>query len=71
MRYMVVIEKGDSSFGAYVPDLPGCVAAADSKEEALKLIEEAIESHIQTLRQDGQAVPEPRTISEFIEVNAA
>ena len=57
MRYMVVIEKGDSSFGSYVPDLPGCVAAADSKEEALKLIEEAIESHIQSLRQDGQPVP--------------
>lgn len=67
MRYMVVIEKGDSGLGAYVPDLPRCVVAADSKGEALKLIEQAIEYHIQSLREDGQAVPEPSTISQFIE----
>ncbi len=74
MRYMVVIEKGkgsNSSYGAYVPDLPGCVAAGKSKEEALKLIEEAIEMHVEALKRDGQTLPKPTTVSEFIEVNAA
>ena len=46
MQYLVVIEKGDSSFGAYVPDLPGCIAAADTEDEVRVLIREAIELHI-------------------------
>jgi predicted RNase H-like HicB family nuclease len=46
MRYAIVLEKGPTSYGAYVPDLPGCIAAAETEEEALKLIREAIELHI-------------------------
>jgi predicted RNase H-like HicB family nuclease len=59
MRYLVVVEEGPRSFGAYVPDLPGCVAAAERREEALALIREAIAFHIEGLRADGQPVPAP------------
>ena len=68
---MVVIEKGESSYGAHVPDLPGCVAAAESREEVIALIREAIEFHIEELRQSGEPVPPPSSVSEFIEVDAA
>ena len=70
MKYAVVIEKGESSYGAYVPDLPGCVAAGDSREEVLQLIHEAIEFHIQTLREDGEAIPKPASSIELVEVAA-
>jgi predicted RNase H-like HicB family nuclease len=59
--YAVVIEAGPTSFGAYVPDLPGCVAVGETLEEAVALIAEAIPFHLQGLRQDGDPVPEPRT----------
>jgi predicted RNase H-like HicB family nuclease len=52
MRYVVVIEEGENSFGAYVPDLPGCVAAAESREEVTRLIQEAVEFHLEGLRED-------------------
>jgi len=71
MRYLVVVEKGPTSFGAYVPDLPGCVAAAASREEVLDLIREAIESHIEGLRQQGASIPVPSSSSEHVEVEAA
>ena len=70
MRYVVIVEKGENSFGAYVPDLPGCVAAAETKEEVVELIQEAIEFHIEGLREDGLPVPEPASSSEIIEVRA-
>jgi len=50
MRYMVIIEQGPSSFGAYFPDLPGCIAAAETKQEALKLIQGAIEFHLEGVK---------------------
>lgn len=56
-RYTVVIEKGASSYGAYVPDLPGCVAAARTKASVLKLIREAIELHMADLRETGATIP--------------
>jgi len=71
MRYAVIVEEGENSFGAYVPDLPGCVAAAETREEVLQLIEEAIVFHIEGLREDGQAIPEPSSSIEYIEVRAA
>jgi len=70
MKYAVVIEKGESSYGAYVPDLPGCVATAETREEALKLIHEAIEFHIQGLKEDGDVIPEPTSSIEIVEVAA-
>ena len=71
MRYLVVIEEGPSSFGAYVPDLPGCIAAAESKAEALAMIREAIELHIDDLRSGGLPIPRPSSVSEVVEVEAA
>ena len=71
MRYAVIVEEGENSFGAYVPDLPGCVAVADTREEVLELIQEAIEFHLEGLREDGQPIPEPSSSIEYIEVRAA
>ena len=71
MRYLVVIEKGATSFGAYVPDLPGCVAAGETRDETLKLIREAIEFHIEGLKQEGQPVPPPSSTSEVVDIQAA
>ena len=71
MRYAVIVEEGETSFGAYVPDLPGCVAVAETRDEVLRLIEEAIEFHVDGLRQDGQPIPEPSSSIEYVEVRAA
>ena len=71
MQYMVVIERSETGYGAYVPDLPGCVAAAASRDETLRLIKEAIEFHIEGLREAGEPVPEPASFGEVVEVNAA
>ncbi len=71
MEYLVVVEKGESGYGAHVPDLPGCIAAGESRREVLKLIREAIELHIEALRESGQPVPEPNSKSEVVKVRAA
>lgn len=68
MRYVVIIEKTDKNYGAYVPDLPGCVAVAETQSEVKKLIREAIEFHLESLREEGSPIPEPATISELVEV---
>ena len=70
MRYMVVVEEGPKSFGAYVPDLPGCVAVGESKQEVLQLIQEAIELHLEDIKGQGTSVPQPHSYSEFVEVHA-
>jgi predicted RNase H-like HicB family nuclease len=70
MRYLVVVEKGPTSFGAYVPDLPGCIAVGDTREEALASIHEAIEFDLEGLGQDGAPIPPPTSSSEVIEVAA-
>jgi predicted RNase H-like HicB family nuclease len=71
MQYMVIVERGETSWGAYVPDLPGCIAAGETREETLRLIREAIEFHIEDLRQNGEIVPEPHSFSELVEIDAA
>lgn len=68
MRYMVVIEEGPTSFGAYVPDLPGCVVVGESSEEVFQLIQEAIEFHIASLKEAGQHIPVPHSSSSFVEI---
>jgi predicted RNase H-like HicB family nuclease len=68
MRYAIVIEKGDSNYAAYVPDLPGCVATGDSVEETQREIREAIEFHIEGLRADGLPIPEPSSRVKYVEV---
>ena len=59
MEYVAIYEKGDSSYGAYVPDLPGCFAVGETLEEVQTLIDEAIEFHIEGLQEDGEEVPQP------------
>lgn len=71
MKYAVVIERGDSSFGAYVPDLPGCVAVGETREEAMNLIREAIEFHLEGMKEDGQGMPEPHSEAEYVDVLTA
>ncbi|HWW74670.1 MAG TPA: type II toxin-antitoxin system HicB family antitoxin [Pyrinomonadaceae bacterium] len=71
MKYAVIIEEGENSFGAYVPDLPGCAAVAETKGELMRLIQEAIDFHIEGLREDGRPVPEPSSSVEYVEVRAA
>lgn len=66
MSYLVVIERGDNSFGAYVPDLPGCVAVGETEEEALRLVREAIALHVEELKRQGLPVPEPRSRAELV-----
>ena len=70
MRYAVVIEKGAKVFGAYVPDLPGCIAAAKTRGEVVKLIQGAMAFHIEGLKLDGEPVPKPASSIEFLEVRA-
>ena len=71
MKYAVVIEKGDKSFGAYVPDLPGCVAVGETREEVISLIREAIEFHLDGMKEDGEGMPEPHSEAEYVEVLSA
>lgn len=71
LTYMVVVEKGESNYGAYVPDLPGCVAVGDTEEEVMQLIREAIEFHIEGLREDGEPVPPPSTTGRTVDVDVA
>jgi len=70
MRYAVVIEKGVNGFGAYAPDVPDCIAAAQTRDEVVKLIQDAIEFHIEGLKEDGEPVPEPASSVEFVDVAA-
>lgn len=70
-KYAVVFEKSRTGYGAYVPDLPGCVAAAATLEESEELIRQAIELHLDGMREDGDEIPTPTTIAEMIEVTAA
>jgi predicted RNase H-like HicB family nuclease len=70
MKYAVIIEQGATNFGAYVPDLPGCVAVGDTREEVMALIQEAIEFHIEGLKADGEPVPPPSSTIEFVDVAA-
>ena len=65
MQYVVVLEKGENSYGAYVPDLPGCVAAAKTLDAVQVLIAEAIELHIEDLREQGVAIPSPSPLSDI------
>jgi len=68
MQYVVVIEKTEGNYGAYVPDLPGCVAVAKTRQEVFQLIREAIELHLESLREEESMITEPTTTSDLVEV---
>ncbi len=68
-RYLIVIENAGSNFSAYSPDLPGCVTTGKTREETRKNMEEAIEFHLEGLREDGVPVPPPSSVAEYVEVS--
>ena len=69
MQYTVVIERAPENYAAYVPDVPGCVAAADTREEVVREIRQALQSQIQCLREYGEPVPEPSSTADVVEVD--
>ena len=66
--YVVIIEKGATSFSAYLPDLPGCLAVADTEAEVWKLIAEAVDLHVDTMQENGEPIPEPQSSARKLEV---
>jgi len=71
MRYAIVIERGEHNYSAYVPDLPGCIATANSLAEVREEIRAAVEFHIEGLREDGLRIPEPTTLCEYVDAQLA
>lgn len=67
-EYLIVIEKADENFSAYSPDLPGCVATGDTREEAVLRMREAISLHLDGLKKDGLPVPPPTTSAEYLAI---
>jgi predicted RNase H-like HicB family nuclease len=70
MNYVVIFEKSSTGWGAYVPDLPGCIATARTRAEIEPLIQEAIAFHIEGMREDGEVVPEPSSEAALVSVPA-
>jgi predicted RNase H-like HicB family nuclease len=68
MKYAIVIEKTGNNYSAYVPDLPGCVATGKTREEVESHIREAIEFHLEGMREDGEAIPEASSRVKYIDV---
>ena len=68
MKYAVIIEKAENNYSAYAPDIPGCIAVGDTLEETKQMIQEAIEFHLEGMREEGLPIPEPTTHAEYIEV---
>ncbi len=68
MRYAIIIEKGNNSYGAYVPDLPGCVAVGETLEEVKQLITEAIIFHLEGLKEEGIKIPKSVSICDYVDV---
>ncbi len=66
MKYLVVFEKTDTGYSAHVPDLPGCIGAGGTFEETLSLMRGAIRMHLEGIREDGDPIPEPQTLTEYI-----
>jgi predicted RNase H-like HicB family nuclease len=69
-RYAIVVEKAESNYAAYVPDLPGCVATGATVEETERRLREAIALHVRGPREDGLPVPEPSSIVDYLEIPA-
>ncbi len=68
MRYTIVVERAGNNYSAYLPDLPGCVATGTTLEETEQLIREAVELHLDGLREDGLPIPQPLSQVEYVEV---
>lgn len=71
MEYTVVIERSSQNYAAWVPDLPGCVATANTREELLEEVREAIGLHVESMRENGERIPIPRSTAAVVEVATA
>jgi predicted RNase H-like HicB family nuclease len=71
MKYLIIYEKTSTGYSAYVPDLPGCVAAGFSFEETADLMRRAVELHLEAMREDGDPIPEPTTRADYVDAPAA
>jgi predicted RNase H-like HicB family nuclease len=71
MKYTVIYEQGPTSWGAYVPDLPGVIAVSDTRDEVERLIREAIEFHLEGMRDEGMSIPLPTSFAGIVEINSA
>jgi len=70
MKYVVLFEKTATGYSAHLPDLPGCVATGATLEETQRLIREAVEMHLEGMREDGEPIPEPSTLTDYITIPA-
>ena len=70
MKYAVVYEKTSTGYSAYAPDVPGCIAAGSTLEETERLMREALEMHIEAMKEDGETIPEPSSVANYILVSA-
>ena len=68
MKYTVIIEKTDNGYSAYLPDLPGCIAAGDTFEETSQLIREAANYHVEIMAEHGETIPEPTSAAIEVDV---
>jgi predicted RNase H-like HicB family nuclease len=68
MRFVVIIEKGPTSYGAYAPDVPGCIAVGETADEALRKFSEALEAHLQLMADDGEPLPVPASTPQWVDV---
>ena len=71
IRYAVIFERAENNWAAYVPDLPGCITTGNTLEENERNIREAIEGHLQTMREFGQPIPHPTSLAKQVEVTSA
>jgi len=71
MKFTVIYEQGPTSWGAYVPDLPGVIAVGDSRDEVERLIREAVEFHLEGMLEEGISVPPPSSFAGVVEINSA
>lgn len=67
-KILVIVEKEESSYGAYSPDVPGCVAVGDTREEVLRLFREALQGHLELMREEHLSLPEPQTSIEYMDI---
>jgi len=68
MKYLVIVEGTNGSYSTYSPDLPGCVAAGDTREETVELMRDATAFHLEGLQEDGQSIPSPASTAEYVAV---
>jgi len=70
MKYLIVIEHGETGFSAYAPDIPGCIATGSTRDDVEREMKDAIAFHLDGLRAEGMAIPKPSTSSSYVEIPA-